>query len=301
MGAQMRITNKIMQNNSLSNINGNKVSQDKLNTMMSTQKKITKPSDDPVIAIRALRLRSSVTTITQYHEKNVPDARSWLEVTEDSLKNVTDVLTDMISQVTKGSTESLTTSDREVIIEQLKELRDELAVRQIGVEIISAAEVHMTEVIFNVSDISALCYEGTNYMLLEIPHSEKYFEKPFHMIERLTSYYNVRPVIAHIERYNYLCSNDENLMKLRDLGCLFQIDAEILLAGPFLKKRAIMKLLREGFVDFVASDCHGDKRCQNLDVAFELIEKKIGMDIAKKLKSNPYSMLENKPLESTIN
>ncbi len=122
----MRITNKIMQNNSLSNINGNKVSQDKLNTMMSTQKKITKPSDDPVIAIRALRLRSSVTTITQYHEKNVPDARSWLEVTEDSLKNVTDVLTDMISQVTKGSTESLTTSDREVIIEQLKELRDEL-------------------------------------------------------------------------------------------------------------------------------------------------------------------------------
>ncbi len=184
---------------------------------------------------------------------------------------------------------------------RVNELRDELAVRQIGVEIVSAAEVHMTEVIFNVSDISALCYEGTNYMLLEIPHSEKHFEKPFHMIERLTSYYNVRPVIAHIERYSYLCSNDENLMRLRDLGCLFQIDAEILLAGPFFKKRAIMKLLREGLVDFVASDCHGDKRCQNLDVAFELIEKKLGADIAKRLKSNPYSMLENKPPESIMN
>lgn len=122
----MRITNKIMQNNSLSNINTNKVSQDKLNTMMSTQKKITRPSDDPVIAIRALRLRSSVSQITQYYEKNVPDAKSWLEVTEDSLKNVTDVLTDMIKQVTKGSTESLKTTDREVIIEQLSALRDEL-------------------------------------------------------------------------------------------------------------------------------------------------------------------------------
>ena len=122
----MRITNKIMQNNSLSNINTNKVSQDKLNTMMSTQKKITKPSDDPVIAIRSLRLRSSVTTITQYYEKNVPDAKSWLEVTEDSLKNVTDVLTDMIQQVTKGSSETLETSDREVIMEQLKALRAEL-------------------------------------------------------------------------------------------------------------------------------------------------------------------------------
>lgn len=122
----MRITNKIMQNNSLSNINTNKLSQDKLNTMMSTQKKITKPSDDPVIAIRSLRLRSSVSQITQYYEKNAPDAESWLDVTEDAIINVTEVLTDMIKQVTKGATEQLKTSDREVIVEQLKALRDEL-------------------------------------------------------------------------------------------------------------------------------------------------------------------------------
>ena len=36
----MRITNKIMQNNSLYNINNNKVTEDQLNTMMSTGKKI---------------------------------------------------------------------------------------------------------------------------------------------------------------------------------------------------------------------------------------------------------------------
>ena len=55
----MRMTNKIMQNNSLYNINNNKVLQDKLSTQMSTQKKLTRPSDDPVVAIRALRLRTS--------------------------------------------------------------------------------------------------------------------------------------------------------------------------------------------------------------------------------------------------
>lgn len=122
----MRITNKIMQNNSLSNINTNKVAQDKLSTMMSTQKKITKPSDDPVIAIRSLRLRSSVAQITQYYEKNAPDAESWLDVTEDAIINVVGVLEDMIKQVTKGASEQLKTSDREVIVDQLKELRDEL-------------------------------------------------------------------------------------------------------------------------------------------------------------------------------
>lgn len=57
----MRITNKIMQRNNLSNINTNKVYQDKLSTQMSTQKKVSRPSDDPVVSIRALRLRSNVT------------------------------------------------------------------------------------------------------------------------------------------------------------------------------------------------------------------------------------------------
>ena len=38
----MRITNKIMQRNNLSNINTNKVYQDKLSTQMSTQKKVNR-------------------------------------------------------------------------------------------------------------------------------------------------------------------------------------------------------------------------------------------------------------------
>ena len=122
----MRITNKIMQRNNLSNINTNKIYQDTLSTQMSTQKKINRPSDDPVVAIRALRLRSSVTEITQYYSKNIPDAESWLSVTEDSLKNLTAIVTNMISQATKGSNGDLTSSDRQIILEQLKALRDEV-------------------------------------------------------------------------------------------------------------------------------------------------------------------------------
>ncbi len=122
----MRITNKIMQRNNLANINTNKMYQDKLSTQMATQKKVNRPSDDPVVAIRALRLRSSVTEVTQYYSKNIPDAESWLSVTEDALKNLTAIVTDMIAQCTKGSNGDLTTSDREIILEQLKALGDEV-------------------------------------------------------------------------------------------------------------------------------------------------------------------------------
>ncbi|MBQ7775103.1 MAG: flagellar hook-associated protein 3, partial [Lachnospiraceae bacterium] len=124
----MRITNKIIQNNNLANINTNKIYQDTLSTQMSTQKKINRPSDDPVVAIRALRLRSNVTEITQYYSKNIPDAESWLDVTEDSLNNLTKIITDMISQCTRGANGEWTAEDREIILEQLQALADEVYV-----------------------------------------------------------------------------------------------------------------------------------------------------------------------------
>ena len=122
----MRITSKIIQNNSLSNINTNKILQDKLNNQMSTEKKINRPSDDPVIAIRALRLRTNVSQVTQYYEKNIPDADSWMKITEDAITTVSSVITDMIEQCTKGANEKLTSTDRQTILDELTQLRDEV-------------------------------------------------------------------------------------------------------------------------------------------------------------------------------
>ncbi len=121
----MRITNKIMQNNSLYNINNNKVTEDQLNSMMATGKKITRPSDDPVIAIRSLRLRSNVVQLSQYYEKNAKDAESWLDVTADALSTITTVLTDCVKQATKGANKDLTLDDMDIIVTQLDALSKE--------------------------------------------------------------------------------------------------------------------------------------------------------------------------------
>lgn len=122
----MRITNKIMQRNNLSNINTNKIYKDKLSTQMSTQKKINRPSEDPVVAIRSLRLRSNVTEITQYYSKNIPDAESWLKITEDALSKLSDVISNMAAQCTRGTNSDFTSTDRGTILEQLKLLSDEV-------------------------------------------------------------------------------------------------------------------------------------------------------------------------------
>jgi len=122
----MRVTNKIMQNNTLYNINQNKVTQNQLQNQISTRKKITKPSDDPVIAIRALRLRSNLNQVTQYYDRNIPDAQEWLNITEASVNSTIDVIGGMIDECRRGSKSSLTTSDRSTILESLKQLRDEV-------------------------------------------------------------------------------------------------------------------------------------------------------------------------------
>ncbi len=122
MGILMRITNKIMQRNNLSNINTNKIYQDRLSTQMSSQKKINRPSDDPVVAIRALRLRSNVTEITQYYSKNIPDAESWLKVTQDAISNLSQIITNMIARCNRGSNSDLTTANRKIILEEMQKL-----------------------------------------------------------------------------------------------------------------------------------------------------------------------------------
>ena len=52
----MRITNNIILHNTTSNINGNKVNVNNLNNQMTSQKKIQRPSENPVIAIKFVTL-----------------------------------------------------------------------------------------------------------------------------------------------------------------------------------------------------------------------------------------------------
>lgn len=122
----MRITNSMITNNAAGNINGTKVLTDKRNTQMTTQNRISRPSEDPVIAIRSLRLQTSLNKINQYYEKNIPDAESWMDVTETALTNIKSILTDMRTLCVNGSTGTLTADDRNTILSQLKSLQEQV-------------------------------------------------------------------------------------------------------------------------------------------------------------------------------
>lgn len=113
----MRITTKMMQNTSLRNLNINKARQEMLTNQMSTGKNITRPSDDPVIAIRALKLNSSLDKIDQYYEKNAADAASWLELTDAAISTVNGILSnDIKANINQICNSYMKVKDREAVI-----------------------------------------------------------------------------------------------------------------------------------------------------------------------------------------
>lgn len=122
----MRVTNNMIMKSSTNNVNATKVNVNDKNNQMTTNKKISRPSEDPVIAIRALRLGTTLNKLDQYVDKNIPDAASWLDVTETAILNMKSLITDMRTQCVNGSTGTLTADDRNTILSQLQALQKQM-------------------------------------------------------------------------------------------------------------------------------------------------------------------------------
>ena len=166
----MRMTNKIMRNNSLYNLNQNKLLEDKLTNQMTNQSKIARPSDDPVVAIRALRLRSNVAHVTQYYEKNANDAEQWLSVTSDALATIGDILEDLYEKATSAANKDLTADDLDIILTQMKSLTKEFYasgnVDYAGRYIFSGYRTD-TAITFSAEDIAEMKSHPVSYKIME--------------------------------------------------------------------------------------------------------------------------------------
>lgn len=117
----MRITTKMMQNTSLRNLNTNKARQEKLVNQMTTGKKISRPSDDPIIAIRSLKLNSTLDKIDQYYEKNSKDAQNWIELTASAISTVSDMLSnDIRTCINQAVSNYQKQEDRQATLEKVR-------------------------------------------------------------------------------------------------------------------------------------------------------------------------------------
>ena len=120
----MRVTNQMVTAGSLRNMQKSMQRVSDLNQQVTTGKKISAPSEDPVIAIRALKLRTTCDQLDQYKNKNIKDAMSWVDTTQSSVQNVYDRLQDVYYYCEQGASDTFQTKDRQTIIDELNALKD---------------------------------------------------------------------------------------------------------------------------------------------------------------------------------
>jgi flagellar hook-associated protein 3 FlgL len=121
----MRITNNMLVNNMLNYLDNNLNRMTEYQSQLATGKKIQLPSDNPVVAARALKLRTDFSQIEQY-KKNAKDALSWLETTESSLVNAGEVLQRARELAVQASSGTNTKDDTMKILEEAEQLENQL-------------------------------------------------------------------------------------------------------------------------------------------------------------------------------
>jgi flagellar hook-associated protein 3 FlgL len=116
-----RITSGMVQRSILADLNkiNDKLAQTQAKA--ASGKEITKPSDDPFGAARAMALRQEQSANAQ-HQRNVQDARGWQDTTETALSSMTDAIQRARDLVTQGATDSADQSSRDAIASELEQL-----------------------------------------------------------------------------------------------------------------------------------------------------------------------------------
>ena len=83
----MRVTQSMLKDTMLRGVTRNMLRLEALEEQITTGQRINRPSDDPVTAAAILRLDSSKAE-TDQHIKNIDDARSWLDLADQSLDSI---------------------------------------------------------------------------------------------------------------------------------------------------------------------------------------------------------------------
>ena len=103
-----------------------------------------------------------------------------------------------------------------------------------------------------------------NYVLVEM----SYMNAPIHLYDIIFDLQvaGYKPVLAHPERYGFYHNSFDEYLKLKNAGCLFQLNLLSVVGYYGVSVAEVAKkLLNKGLIDFVGSDVHHRKHIESFD------------------------------------
>ena len=156
-------------------------------------------------------------------------------------------------------------------------------------DILLGAEVLYFQGMSRAEMIPSLCIEHTNILLLEMPFIQ-WDEAVLREIDQLQNRQKLRVVIAHLDRYFQYQKNPFFIKQLLEMPVKIQLNAG---AVEKIRKHTVMKLVKEGKVDALGSDCHNMRsRVPNMKSATTVIEKKLGAQYVNRIEQKSLQLLQ---------
>lgn len=132
---------------------------------------------------------------------------------------------------------------------------------------------------------------GSDYLLVELSSFAPITKAVIKEITELSENLDIVPIIAHIERCAHLRGFKKLMSLIGEEKILTQVNAQSVAFDPL--KKICIKLIKDGCVTFLASDCHSiDKRPPEFENAYNIIEKECGSEYVTALKQNSKQLKE---------
>ncbi|MDR7073154.1 flagellar hook-associated protein FlgL [Fictibacillus barbaricus] len=121
----MRVTQSMLSNNMLRHISQSYQQMDKTQEQLSTGKKISRPSDDPVVAMKGMSYRTNLTEVEQY-KRNLSEAYNWMENSDSALDKATSAMQRIRELTVQASNGTLDDSQKLMIEKEVGQLKEHL-------------------------------------------------------------------------------------------------------------------------------------------------------------------------------
>lgn len=175
---------------------------------------------------------------------------------------------------------SVSLASREIHMKNF--IKTKVIAEKIGIQCFLGAEIYIP---FRLPKIDYLKYQMGNSKTLLVEFST------YHETSIIDHVYNLKSrgfeiIIAHVERYNYL--NIQDIKELKEIGAYLQVNASSIIKKNRSKNyNKAKKLIKNGFVDFIATDSHNlTSRPPNLLEAYQELRKITSQNQADSLTFN---------------
>ncbi|MGG7619642.1 flagellar hook-associated protein FlgL [Bacillus coreaensis] len=121
----MRVTQGMLASNSLKNLSNSYKQMGKYQDQLATGKKITRPSDDPVVAMKGMYYRSNLSEVEQY-KRNLSESYLWMENSEAGIEQVNEGLQRVRELTVQGLNGALSETDKIAIATEVEQIKKDI-------------------------------------------------------------------------------------------------------------------------------------------------------------------------------